>query len=127
MDSIPEDSLQEFANAYGRAFQSGDVEQIMAMTTDDFVALTPGVPPLVGQEAVRRQIAADLNSMTVIDLQFEHQDEVIQGEWGYAWGLSKGTVMVGDDKSEIDGKYLWVLKRQADGSWKLARDSAHGD
>lgn len=121
--------IHELALAYGQAFESGDVEQIMPLVTDDFVALTPDKPPLVGREAVRKEIEADLNAMKVLKLQFNHEEVVIEGDLAYAWGMSIGEVIVGQEEEsiEINGKYLWIVRRQDDGSWKLARDSANGD
>jgi ketosteroid isomerase-like protein len=43
-------------------------------------------------------------------------------------GLLRGTYTlsmvpkVGGETTEFDGKYLTVFERQADGSWKIARD-----
>ena len=119
--------IHEFAVNYGRAFESGDVEQIMELITDDFVALTPDKPALVGRAAVRKEIVSDLAQMNVLRLQFIHQDVVVADQWAFAWGLSDGEVSIGQETASIEGKYLWVLKLHEDGRWKLARDSAHGE
>ncbi|MEM9368587.1 MAG: nuclear transport factor 2 family protein [Planctomycetota bacterium] len=120
-------AIHRFAVAYGQAFVDGAPDPILAMLTPDFVALTADKPPLIGLTAVRADLESDLQLMDVQDLTFTHEEVVVAGDWAYAWGRSHARVIVSGDELEIVGKYLWILHRQADGDWKLARDSASGD
>ncbi|MHC4533430.1 MAG: YybH family protein, partial [Planctomycetota bacterium] len=46
------------------------------------------------------------------------------GDLGYAWGNYTLSLIpkAGGDTAYVDGKYLTVSKRQADGSWKISHD-----
>lgn len=120
-------AIHDFATAYSNAFQSGDVQQVMSLVTEDFVALPPDKPALVGRQAVAQQIAMDLSTMDVQQLEFKHEEVQMHGDWAFAWGNSRGAVLVGGETIDVTGKYLWVLQKQTDGSWKLARDSSNGE
>lgn len=120
------DTIEQFAKDYGAAYESGNVDRILSLMTDDFVALTPDKPVLVGKETVARELESDLGSMDVQKLEFKHEEVVETGQWAYAWGRSEAVVKLGGEDLTVDGKYLWILRKTPDG-WKLARDSAHGD
>ncbi len=120
------EKINTFAADYGHAFQSGDVDAIKALITDDFVAMTPDKPPIEGREAVAAEIESDLQSMKVQRLRFTHDEVVVTGQWAYARGRSHAQLEVAGDVMEIHGKYLWILK-QCEGVWRLARDSASGN
>jgi uncharacterized protein (TIGR02246 family) len=129
--SLPQDeaTVRSFAKSYARSFQSGEAGAVLALMTDDFVALTPGKPPVVGKEAVRREITADLEELDVRELRFEPAEIEIRGDWAWTWGRSEAVMTTrgtGDD-IHVTGKYLWILRRHADGTWRIARDSAHGN
>jgi len=120
-------AIDDFATAYSGAFEAGDVDAIMELVTDECVALTPDKPPLVGRDRVRKEFESDFKTMRVKRLRFEHEGDVLTGEWAYAWGRSSAEVILGSESMRICGKYLWILRRMSDGSWKLSRDSTSGD
>jgi uncharacterized protein (TIGR02246 family) len=49
----PEAQFTEVVFAVEEAVQAGDVDRIMEFYADDVVTILPGVPPLVGKDAVR--------------------------------------------------------------------------
>ncbi len=120
-------AIDEFAINYGRAFESGNIDDILEMVTDDFVALSPDKPPISGKQRVREEIEADFQTLQVQRLIFEHAEVKVTSETAYAWGTSTATVLVNLERITVKGKYLWVLQRGSDGTWKLARDSSSGN
>ena len=46
------------------------------------------------------------------------------GDWAFARGTYQATLTpkAGGAAGSIDGKYMTILTRQADGSWKIYRD-----
>ena len=50
------------------------------------------------------------------------KDVTIAGEWAFEWGLFTASFVqsTGGEETPLRGKLLRVLKKQADGSWKVA-------
>ncbi|MCH7939879.1 MAG: nuclear transport factor 2 family protein [Candidatus Marinimicrobia bacterium] len=48
----------------------------------------------------------------------------VAGDWAFARGTYTAilTPKAGGETIDIDGKYLTILERQVDGSWKIFRD-----
>ena len=99
-----QEAIAKFAESYGQAFESGQPEKVLAMVTDDFVALTPDKPAIVGKDAVRKELEADLDAMDVLELTFTHQETVVTGDWAYAWGRSKAKIVVDGTTIDIVGE-----------------------
>jgi uncharacterized protein (TIGR02246 family) len=122
-------AIRQFTRQYARSFCDGDPAGVVALMTDDFVALTPGKPPIVGKEAVEREVTSDLSELEVQRLHFDPREIVVNGTWAWTWGVSEVVMKTRKDDQVVraTGKYLWILHRQADGSWRVARDSAQAD
>ena len=121
-------AIRRFTEQYARSFEEENASEVIALMTDDFVALTPGKPPIVGKADVQKHVVADLEQIEVETLRFEPERIVVSDNWAWTWGRSD-VVMTTPESSEpihAQGKYLWILQRQPDGSWKIACDSAHG-
>jgi len=62
---------------------------------------------------------------------YEHQWEEIKviGDWAFEWGHfdAVAETVASIETIEQRGKLLQVLKKQKDGSWKVARVIAHND
>jgi ketosteroid isomerase-like protein len=97
--------------------------------TEDFVALSPGKPPIIGKDVTRREVVCDLADLEIQSLQFEPAEIAVHGNWAWTWGRSQVVMRAKGDADfiTVDGKYLWILRRQADGTWLIARDSAQAD
>ena len=124
-----EQDIRAFTKNYADAFAAEQPTSVLSLMTDDFVALSPGKPPIVGLEATRREVTSDLAEMDVHELCFEPMEIVVKGDWAWTWGLSKASFTAGESSEtvHVSGKYLWILCRSADGSWRIARDSAQAD
>jgi ketosteroid isomerase-like protein len=114
---------------YAQAFVSNDVGRVLSCLTEDFVSIAPDKPPVAGKKDTKAAIENDFANMSVLALQFDLDEVFIKGDWGFARGHSSGTIkMKGDGKIiQLKGKFLWILRKEAHGSWKVARDSAFGD
>ena len=70
-------------------------------------------------------------SMAYEITKYDHRWEEIKviGDWAFEWGyFDAAAKMIGSGKIiEQRGKLLRVLKKQEDGSWKVARVIAHND
>jgi uncharacterized protein (TIGR02246 family) len=116
-------AVQAVGRAQQAAINAEDVGSIVALYTPDAVSLPPGWELLQGREAIRRfwegqvtgvQGTGSYTTTTITganDLAYE------AGTYTYTYTDTAGVTRT------RYGKYLAVLKRQADGSWKLAADT----
>jgi ketosteroid isomerase-like protein len=110
--------------AFAAAANAGNLDGVIAVYADDAALLPPNFPPQEGREAVRKFWGGLLGAYTV---QFDLNSETIEGrgDLAYAVGrykLSARPKAKGAPPIEEEGKYVEVLKRQSDGSWKYVVD-----
>ena len=108
--------LEDFDDAYNQAFNRGDAEGCAAFFTDDVILLAPGQPMTRGKQAfldTYRSRMRDSGGGT-------HSNELVEfgveGDLAYQVG---SFAVTGATPSE-QGSFVNVLKRQPDGTWKVA-------
>jgi uncharacterized protein (TIGR02246 family) len=110
-------------NEYAAALSAGDMERWIALWIDDGIQMPPGVPRNIGKEQIRTAMQPLLH---VYDYEMTiNPDEVwVLGNRAYSHGLYEFamTPKEGGDTTEVSGKFLTVLEKQIDGSWKIAID-----
>ena len=87
--------------------------------------LGPGEEPGVGKQAIleaRERRRAALPGFRVVTYAPEIKDVTIADGWAFEWGIFSASFVAvsGGEEKPIRGKLLRVLKKQADGSWKVA-------
>ena len=105
-------------------FEEGDVDAFMALTTQDVVLMPPGERTLPSREAAR-SLMADFFGTYAIEIESVSLDEiVVAGDWAFVRDtyVSNLTPRSGGETMRARGKNVWILRRQADGSWKVARN-----
>ena len=111
-------------SAFMAAANAGDAEKIAAVYTEDGAVLAPNLPPQKGRDAVKAFWGGFLDAYTV---RFEIASDTIEGRGDLAYNQghyrftavpkAKGVPGVADE-----GKFLEILKKQPDGSWKYVVD-----
>jgi ketosteroid isomerase-like protein len=109
---------------FGAALKKGDVPAIMAVYTDDIVAIDPDQPTVVGKPAMTEVVKGFMTAGRVTehshvlegfeaagDMAIEH------GHWRFGF-LEKGKTT----PAVSDARYIIVWKRAPDGKWLLHRD-----
>ena len=115
------DAITQLSDGFVTAMNAGDIESLVGSFTDDAIRMPPNEPSIVGAAALRSYFQAlhEQSDSTVTVLLDETE---VAGEWAY----SRGTYTVeiqpkGEGEPEQDnGKWLNILQRQADGSWKTS-------
>jgi uncharacterized protein (TIGR02246 family) len=110
------------------AFKRGDKAAMLAYYTEDAVVMMPNQPASRGRAAIDQSYTEFLSQMSYKDGGVRTQDVMVSGDLAvetgtYTWTL---TMKSGGEISD-NGKYVTVWKRQADGSWKIARDINNSD
>lgn len=121
--------IYELWNEYGSAVHDGDLERWMALWVDDGKRMAPNAPASIGLEQIRAA-AGPLFDLFIFEAFRVSPDEVqILGDRAYAHGTFaySMTPKEGGDLIEDNGKFLTILQKQADGSWKIEIDCFNSD
>lgn len=114
------------------ASKSWDVETLVSLWTDDIVSISQDGPPVVGKEANRNsllKLKEASSDIDIVEYNLAFNEVKVVGDWAFEWGTFTGTIRSkdGGETSASSGKLLRVLKRDADGSWKVARTMYNND
>jgi ketosteroid isomerase-like protein len=105
------------------AVSTGDAQAYLAILADDAVFMPPNQTSKAGDE-LRIWLREFLEEFSVKWLKFEHLDTETAGDLAYhtyafSWRV---TPKVGGEPTVAQGKGMHVLRRQADGAWKVVRE-----
>jgi uncharacterized protein (TIGR02246 family) len=110
-------------NEYAAALTAGDMERWIALWIDGGIQMAPGAPRRVGVEQIRASMQPQLNlyqwTMTI------NPEEVrVLGERAYSHGTYEFALTPKEEGEAVEGtgKFLTILEKQVDGSWKIAID-----
>jgi uncharacterized protein (TIGR02246 family) len=106
------------------AANAGDVDAVVAVYASDAVLLPPNLPPQRGRTAIRSFWGGWLKAYT---LKFEVGSDTVEGRGDLAYNVGHYRyTAVPKDKANPgmadEGKFVEILKKQQDGSWKYAVD-----
>ena len=85
-------------------------------------------PPVIGKEAIRPLYQAVFEEFSVAG-----GGEVLEieaaGDWGYYWSTYEltATPKGGGEPLEDSGNSMFIVRRQPDGAWKIARLMANSE
>ncbi len=108
---------------YASSAISGDADLWLTNWDEDGIQMRRDSPSVVGKKALEERVRKAWPTMTMT-MTIKVEEAAAAGDWGYAKGtyLQTITPKAGGPTAKVDGKFLDILKRQADGSWKLYRD-----
>jgi uncharacterized protein (TIGR02246 family) len=110
---------------YNEALNASSTDAVMPLYTEDGVFMPPYSQSAVGAAAVRKAYGAVFKAIT-LNVKFAIAEIVELGPgWAFARTNSAGTTTdhATGAKSAEGNQELFVLKRDDDGSWKIARYS----
>lgn len=101
---------------------AGDVEAIGETWTEDVVLFGPGQEAQVGKQAILASRRKAPQVLRVLSYVPEIKDVTITADgWAFEWGVITGTYIApGGEEKRVRMNRLGVLRKQADGSWKVA-------
>jgi len=122
-----EKAIRDQETAATQAWSVKDIDKVVALYTDDATVMLPNSPVLTGKTAIGAAFKAatgDPNFALTI------QNTSVEASKGGDLGFVRGTYMVHATDAKTKkitvekGNYVLVYKKQADGSWKIAADTA---
>ncbi len=121
-DSAVRAVTPRFVEAYRRR----DAAAAAELYTEDAKVLPPNLPMVTGKEAIRDfwEFAMDMGASANL----EPADLVVEGGLASERGVITITMQAGTPQEKATkGKYVTVMRRGPDGSWKLVLDIWNSD
>ncbi|UCG82696.1 MAG: DUF4440 domain-containing protein [Dehalococcoidia bacterium] len=120
--------IRDVTKRFAAAFNRGDLDVAVEFYTDDATFLHPNVEIVSGKQAIKEFFEAGRAFLGLKTLYFEIIDSDYDGDLAY----ERGTIQIdmepeGGQPILDKGKYLVVMKRGADGLWKVAVDIWNSD
>lgn len=116
--------IRSVDSAFMAAANAGDADAVAAVYASDGALLAPNLPPQRGRDAIKAFWGGFLDAYHV---RFEVASDTIEGRGDLAYNRghyrftavprAKGAPGVADE-----GKFIEILKKQPDGSWKYVLD-----
>lgn len=117
-------AIEAADQAFEAAVKAGNIDGITAIYMEDATLLPPNLPAQKGRNAIRDLWGGLLKEYAV---QIESGSDALEGRGDLAYHVGhfrmQGTPKAkGGHRFTDEGKFLEVLKKQADGSWKYVAD-----
>ena len=109
---------------YAAAAHDGDLERWISLWIDDGIQMAPDALPRVGKEQIRSAMQPSFDLFFMSNMVIKTEEVQIFGNRAYSHGTYEFvmTPKEGGESMSYSGKFLDILKKQVDGSWKIAID-----
>ena len=120
--------LDDFNRAFIEACRTMNHDAAAQLWAEDGVDLLPGMEPMLGKAEISawlKGLGEKMKGVKVLQCDVNWQGTNIAGDVAYEWGINTQTVSVPDRSEPLKnkGKITLILRKQSDGSWKLALES----
>lgn len=113
--------IRELVDTWMAASQAGDIATVLALMTEDVIFMTPGRPSFGKNEFAADSAGA---SGHTISGRCDVQEIKIFGDHAYIRNYLEIVLTVAGEKpKKMSGFTMGILRREADGRWRLARDA----
>jgi uncharacterized protein (TIGR02246 family) len=122
-------ALDELRSSYASAWDSGNASAIADLYSADAMAFPGNQPTVTGRDAILKYNEDFFAQYKPGKMDLTPEETRIMGDWAFDRGTyhMTATAKSGDQAMEARGRYLVILRKQADGSWKVSRDFDNTD
>jgi uncharacterized protein (TIGR02246 family) len=123
-----EDAINVLRSAFEAAYSKGDAAAVANLFTDDALLLPPGTEPVAGKEGIQGFTQSMFDQFRA-NLSITVRENQMFGDSGFGLGSYENTLTpkAGGGPMKLTGRWLNIVKRQADGSLKIARHCWNSD
>jgi uncharacterized protein (TIGR02246 family) len=123
-----EAAIRALAAAWHEAWAANDADAVVALYADDGIVLPQDLPPIEGRERLLGVYRGVFDAVSVVG-SGEIQEIEVAGDWAFYRTHYRlvATPHAGGDPIEDAGSSLFILRRQHDGQWRIARLMANSD
>ncbi len=121
--------LQRDAEWAAAASEGRDLEHVLSFWTDDAVVLAPGLPPVVGKDALRQYVQGSME-IPGFRITWTSTDVTFSPDGNLAYLFSRNEVTSNTPNgtpSTTEGRAVTIWRREADGEWRCAVDIWNAD
>ena len=113
-----ETAIRDLLEHVVTAFNKSDLEELLSFHSDDIILMEPNMPVIKGKDQVRKLFAAFQQKKIEMELDFDIVELEVNGDRAFVRGHVLKTVLQNGSITENDtGKFICLLKKQADGTW----------
>lgn len=118
-----EQAIRELHSTWIAAVNAGELNRLLALTTEDGVFVTPGQAP-IGREGFSVAFSA-AHQRARIHCTSELEEVEVVGDIAYTRSRDALSVAprAGGDAMQLAGHRVTIYRKQPDGRWLLARDA----
>lgn len=111
-------------NEYAAAATEGDIERWISLWIDDGIQMLPCAPSRIGKAQIRRGMQRLFDLFDTRKMVIQPEEVRILGDRAYSHGSYELEMAPkqGGEPRNCSGRFLDILEKQADGSWKIAID-----
>ena len=117
-------AINALYDQYSLGAKTGDLDLFLSVWAEDVIRMEADMPPILGKEQVRARFAPLFEQFD--QLVTIHGDTEVQilGDMAFSRGICTVSIIPkqGGATNNLGGKWMDILKRQPDGSWKIYRD-----
>ncbi len=126
MDLISERArvLRRDADWSALASEGRDLEGILAYWTDDAVVLAPGLPAVIGKNALREYVQRSMD-IPGFGISWTTTDVTLSADGTLAYMFSRNAVTMNAPDGTLattEGRAVTIWRRESDGEWRCAVD-----
>ena len=107
---------------------ASDAAGLASLYANDAVLMPPNEAAVTGKQAIESWFQNTFDQFTTEFTVASEELEVV-GDWAFDWGayMTALTPRAGGEPTEDRGKYIVILRKQVDGSWRIVRDIWNSD
>jgi len=119
-----ERAIRDVVERWHRATEAGDVDAVLDLMVEDVVFLVAGHAPMRGRGAFKQGLRTLLATHR-IESSGNVREVVASGDLAYCWTELDVSIRprAGGEAVMRSGSALTILRRQADGAWRVVRDA----
>ena len=116
------EAIKKIAMDWNAGWECGDVEALLALYEENPILMPQGQPAIIGKDAIRLLYQSVFKDF-IIKGKGKVVEVEVSGNLGYFWSSYSltATPKASGDPLTSKGKSLFIVKRQDDNSWKIAR------
>lgn len=117
-----EDEISQVRSSYQELYNAQNAAGVAALYAEDAVLSAPNEEPASGRESIEQSLQRTFDQFDA-QVEISAEETEVAGDWAFDAGTATQTLAPkgGGESREMESSYLVILKRQDDGSWKLAR------
>lgn len=117
-----EAEIRQASERFWGARERGDASAFAAQFTEDGILMIPGMNDSVGRDAIRELSQRRFANVKTSGFKVHRREIDVAGDAAYEVAWYSETSTSSGESYRMEGRYLNVWKRDADGAWRVQRN-----